>query len=57
MNKAEKDKNAEKEEVEEVNEEEEKAMQLSCNCGPWQMFPSSEQEIGEEKGGGGKQRE
>ena len=52
MNKAE-DKNAEKQEVEEVNEEEEKAMQQSCTCGPWLLFPSREQGIGEEKGGGG----
>ena len=38
MNKAEKEKNAEKE-VEEVNEEEEEAMQQSCTSGPWQLFP------------------
>ena len=67
MNKAEeKEKNAEEEEVEEeVNKEEEEAMQQSCTRGPWQLFLSSEQGVGEEErgergggvGGGGKQRE
>ena len=66
MNKAEEmEKNAEEEEVEEVNEEEEEAMQQSCTSGPWQLFPSSEQGVGEEErgagggvgGGGGKQGE
>ena len=48
-----------------MNEEEEEAMQQSCTSGPWQLFPSSEQGVGEEErgagggvgGGGGKQRE
>ena len=48
---------------EEVNEEEEEAMQQSCTRGPWQLFPPSEQGVGEEErgergggvGGGGKQ--
>ena len=63
MNKAEEKENAEEEEVEEeVNEEEEEAMQQSCTCGPWQLFPSSEQGVGEKErgggaGGGGKQGE
>ena len=52
MNKAEKEKNAEKE-VEEVNEEEEEAMQQSCTSGPWQLFPFSEQGIGQEERGAG----
>ena len=40
MNKTEKkEKNAE----EEVNKEEEQAMQQSCTHGPWQLFLSSEQ--------------
>ena len=47
MNKAEEmEKNAEKEEV---NKEEEEAMQQSCTSGPWQLFPSSEQGVGEEE--------
>ena len=41
------------------------AMQQSCTSGPWQLFPSSEQGIGQEEsgaggaveGGGGKQGE
>ena len=50
MNKAEEEKNAEEEEVEEeVNEEEEEAMKQSCTCGPWQLFPSSGQGVGEEE--------
>ena len=65
MNKAEVEKSAEEKEVEEeVNKEEEEGMQRICTHGPWQLFLSSEQEVGKERGergggegGGGKQGE